>query len=314
MTVRLGTNPIAWSNDDLRTLGGETPLDTCLAEARLAGFAGIELGHKFPGDAATLRPILARHDLALVSGWYSSNLLKRDAATEWKAMQPHLTLLRAMGCEVLILAETSGAVHGDRAVPLSRRPVMTDADWTLFAARLTSLSGAAQAEGLEIAYHHHMGTVVQTEAEIDRLMAETGSALKLLLDTGHAVFAGADPVALARRHRGRIAHVHCKDVRRAAMESALWDVPASVPLSTVPPPPSAARPAGMSFLDAVVAGVFTVPGDGMVDFPAVLAELPGYNGWLVVEAEQDPAIAHPLTYARLGHTNLMGFAKRAGLV
>lgn len=294
MRVRLGTNPIGWSNDDLRALGGATSLETCLAEARAAGFEGIELGHKFPREAAVLRPILDRHGLALVSGWYSASLLQREAAAEFAAMQPHLGLLREMGCSVLILAETSNAIHGDRGARLSRRPVLDEAGWTAFAGRLSALADMVAAAGLVVAYHHHMGTVVQTEAEIDRLMAMTGPSVTLLLDTGHATFAGADPVALARRHRGRIAHVHCKDVRVPVMAEVIsgdW-----------------------SFLDSVVAGVFTVPGDGGVDFPAVLAALPGYQGWLVVEAEQDPAKADPLTFARLGHANLAGFAKRAGLL
>jgi inosose dehydratase len=193
---------------------------------------------------------------------------------------------------VLILAETSNAIHGNRFVPLADRPVLSDADWTTFAGRLTALADAVAEEGLSVAYHHHMGTIVQTEADIDRLMASTGPVLKLLLDTGHAVFAGADPVALARRHRGRIAHVHCKDVRGPMLDAARRD--------------------NSSFLDAVVAGVFTVPGDGMVDFPGVLAELSGYDGWLVVEAEQDPAKAHPLTYASLGFNNLTRLANHAG--
>jgi inosose dehydratase len=291
MTVRLGTNPIGWSNDDLRELGGETPLETCLAEARSAGFEGIELGHKFPRDATVLRPILRRHDLALVSGWYSAGLLLRDVAAELNAMRDHMTLLLALGCEVLILAETSYAIHGDPAVPLSRRPVLPESEWPKFADRLTELSAAVAREGLSIAFHHHMGTIVQSEAEIDRLMAMTGPDLTLLLDTGHARFAGADPIALARRHRARITHVHCKDVRAAEMARG-----------------------DRSFLDNVVDGVFTVPGDGIVDFAAVLAELPGYAGWLVVEAEQDPAKADPLTFARLGRESLAGFAKGAGLL
>jgi inosose dehydratase len=294
MTVRLGTNPIGWSNDDLRELGRETPLETCLAEARSAGFAGIELGHKFPREAALLRPVLDRHGLALVSGWYSADLLTRETGAEFAAMQPHLALLRAMGCSVLILADTGRAIHGDRSAALSQRLVLTDAAWAVFADRLTALADRVAREGLAIAYHHHMGTVVQSEAEIDRLMAMTGAGLGLLLDTGHAAFAGADPVGLARRHRARIAHVHCKDVRQAVMAQAIRD--------------------DWSFLDSVVAGVFTVPGDGAVDFPAVLAEFSTYDGWLVVEAEQDPVKADPLTYARLGHANLAGFAKRAGLL
>jgi inosose dehydratase len=294
MTVRLGTNPIAWSNDDLRELGGTTPLETCLAEARQAGFTGIELGHKFPRDAATLRRVLDAHGLALVSGWYSAALLRRDADAERAAMLPHLALLKALGCSVLILAETSNAIHGDRAVPLSRRPVLTDADWPRFADRLTALGDAVATEGLALAYHHHMGTVVQSGDDIDRLMALCGPSVKLLLDTGHATFGGADPAALAHRHRDRVAHVHCKDIRQREMATA--------------------HTQDWSFLDSVVAGVFTVPGDGAVDFPAVLATLPGYAGWLVVEAEQDPEKANPLVYASKGHDSLVTFARQTGLL
>jgi myo-inosose-2 dehydratase len=291
--VRLGTNPIAWSNDDLRELGGATPLETCLREARQAGYAGIELGHKFPREAAALRAVLAPHGLALVSGWYSAGLLARDPAAELDAMRPHLRLLRDLGCDVLILAETTGAIHGDRAAALSRRPVLDDAAWPGFAAGMTTLAEAVQAEGLRLAYHHHMGTVVQSEAEIDRLMAMTGPAVGLLLDTGHATFASADPVALAARHRDRVVHVHCKDVRPAML--------------------AAAREADWSFLDAVVAGVYAVPGDGMVDFAAVLRELPDYSGWLVVEAEQDPERAPPLEHATRGRLALAAAAAAAGM-
>jgi inosose dehydratase len=294
MTVRLGTNPIAWSNDDLRELGAATPLETCLSEAHQAGFVGIELGHKFPRTIPELRAVLARHDLTLVSGWYSSALLTRDAASEMIAMRSHLNLLKALGCAVLILAETSNAVHGSHSVPLSQRPALTRADWPKFGERLTELAEMTAAEGVSIAYHHHLGTVIQSGDEIDRLLTTTGPALKLLLDTGHATFANADPAALARRWCTRIAHVHCKDVRRDVMEQA--------------------RRADRSFLDAVLAGVFTVPGDGMVDFTAVLRELPGYGGWLVVEAEQDPEKANPLRYAKMGRENLARAARDAGVV
>lgn len=294
MSVRLGTNPIAWSNDDLRALGGATPLETCLTEAREAGFTGIELGHKFPREAGPLKAILDQHDIALVSGWYSSELLVRDAAAELQAIRPHLDLLKAMGCSVLIFAETSNAIHGDQSKPLSARPKLAPGDWAEFGKRVTQVADAVAAEGLTLVYHHHMGTVVESEADIDAFMAATGPSVGLLLDAGHATFAGADPVALAKRYRARIHHVHCKDVRRAVME----DVKAR----------------DTSFLDAVVEGVFTVPGDGCVDFAAVLKELPGYAGWLVVEAEQDPEKANPLTYAKLGHANLKRFAEGAGLL
>lgn len=294
MPVRLGINPIGWSNDDFPEFGGETSLETCLSEAHEAGYAGIELGHKFPRTPEALRAVLAAHDLSLVSGWYSAQLLTRSAEAEFTAARPHIDLLKAMGCQIFILAETSNAVHGDRTIPLSRRPHLADADWLGFARRLTAFAEAVAREGLTVAYHHHMGTVVETRAEIDRLMHLSGPAVTLLLDTGHAVFAGADPVALARIYATRITHVHCKDVREAVMARA--------------------KTTEESFLDSVVAGVFTVPGDGMVDFPAVLAALPAYSGWLVVEAEQDPAQAHPLTYARLGHRNLSRFARAAGLL
>jgi myo-inosose-2 dehydratase len=292
MTVRIGANPIGWSNDDLRELGGATPLETCLAEAREAGFEGMELGHKFPRNARALKEVLDRFGLDLVSGWYSAELLRRSPDEELRALRPHLDLLKTMGCKVLVLAETSDAIHGDRAVPLDARPRLADGQWREFGLRLTAVGDAVLGEGLRLVYHHHMGTVVQSDADIDALMAATGPSVDLLLDTGHATFAGADPAELARAYRNRIGHFHAKDVRPDVMERA--------------------RRERLSFLDAVVAGVFTVPGDGCVDYPAVLHELPGYSGWAVVEAEQDPAKAHPLTYARMGYANLRRYLSAAG--
>lgn len=291
--IRLAINPLTWTNDDMPELGAGTPLETCLSEARQAGFAGVELGNKFPREAATLAPILARHDLALASGWYGSRLLERDVDAEMAAAEPHIALLRAMGCTACVFAEVSRAVHGDRAAPLSRRPVLDDADWSVLAPRLADMARRLAARGLRLAYHHHMGTVIETAAEIDRLMESTGPEFGLLLDTGHLTFAGGDPVALARRHAGRIAHVHCKDVRAPVMADA--------------------KARDLPFLMAVLDGVFTVPGDGAVDFAAVFAALAegGYDGWLVVEAEQDPARAHPLTYARMGHDHVAALAGRA---
>ena len=294
MGVKLGINPIGWSNDDLQWLGGETSLDTCLAETKQAGYDGIELGHKFPRVASELAPIMERHGLAIVSGWYSTELLTRGAKAEIAAMQPHLTLLKAMGCGVLIAAECSNTVHGTQSIPLADRPVLASGDWKQFGAGMTELGKAVADAGLELVYHHHMGTVVQSGEEIDRLMDESGPEVRLLLDTGHATFGGVDPVQLARTYRTRIGHVHCKDIRAPIM-ARVW----------------AER---LSFLDGVIEGVFTVPGDGMVDFPAVLAELPGYDRWLVVEAEQDPKKAHPLTYATMGRKNLAAYARGAGLL
>ena len=293
MTLRLGINPLTWMNDDMPELGAETPLETCLAEAREAGFEGIELGNKFPRTAAELSPILARHGLALVSGWYGARLLERDVEAELNAAEPHNALLSAMGCGVMVHAEVSRAIHGQRGTPLSRRPVLWEADWAVLIPRLAAFARRLKAKGLHLAYHHHMGTVIETEAEIDRLMAETPPEVGLLLDTGHLTFAGGDPARVAQRHAGRIVHVHCKDIRAAVLERS--------------------RQRDLPFLAAVLEGVFTVPGDGCVDFSAVLRPLAarGYVGWLVVEAEQDPANAHPLTYARMGHDALSRFARAA---
>ena len=295
MPVRLGVSPIGWSNDDLPELGGDTPLETCLAEARRAGFEGIELGNKFPRDASALRPILSPYGLALISGWYGAHLLQRSLSEETAAIEAHLSLLVEMGCRVMVFAETSGSTAGDARRPLSQRPRLGEKDWNDFGRRLNNLAGHLAARGIAMAYHHHMGTVVESEGEIDRLMAATGEDVGLLLDTGHLVFAGADPVAVARRHRHRINHVHCKDVRGEVL--------------------SRVRAADASFLDTVVDGVFTVPGDGLVDFAGVLAVLRGadYHGWLVVEAEQDPAKAPPFEYARMGFAHLSAAAVRAGL-
>jgi inosose dehydratase len=295
MSIRIGINPITWSNDDLPELGGETPLETCLAETRQAGYAGIELGNKFPRQSAALRPILGRHGLALVSGWYSGRLLERTAEAEIRAVEPHLRLLSDMGCAVMVFAETTGGVAGERGTPVTQRPRLSEVQWPVFTERLTAVADHLAERGVRMAYHHHMGTVIETEAEIDRLMRSTSESVSLLLDTGHLTYAGADPTAVTQRHIARINHVHCKDVRPAVL--------------------AAMREGNRSFLDAVVEGVFTVPGDGAVGFPAVLGILKAasYRGWLVVEAEQDPAKAHPVTYARMGYDYLSRAANAAGL-
>ncbi|HZS34922.1 MAG TPA: myo-inosose-2 dehydratase [Methylomirabilota bacterium] len=295
MTVRIGVNPIGWTNDDLHSLGDDISLEVCLAEARQAGYAGIELGRKFPREPAALRAVLRRHGLDLVSGWYGAHLLRRTVKEELAAMQAHVDLLADLGCRAVVFAEETDAVQGRLGVPLSARPRLAEADWGRFADALTEVGEALRARGMRLAYHHHMGTVVETEAEIDRLMASTGEAVGLLLDTGHLTYAGGDVPGVARRHAARLAHVHCKDVRPAVLAEA--------------------RRRDQSFLDAVIAGVFTVPGDGCVDYRALLALLheTGYAGWLVVEAEQDPKKAPPLTYARLGFAHLSRLLAELGM-
>lgn len=293
-SVRLGINPITWTNDDMPELGGDTPLETCLAEASRAGYAGIEMGGKFPKSADRLTPILEEHGLVLVSGWYSGRLLSRSVAEEVTAMQAHLDLMAGMGCATMVFAEGTGTTQGDRTMPASRRMLVPKGEWPSYGARLTELAKRMADRGVAMAFHHHIGTPVQTAEEIDRLMEATGDAVGLLLDTGHATYAGIEPITLAARYAARINHVHCKDVRGDRLRTVL--------------------DADRSFLNAVLEGVFTMPGDGSVAFGPVLARLAeaGYAGWLVAEAEQDPAKAPPFAYALMGHRNLVALAEAAG--
>jgi inosose dehydratase len=296
MSIRLGINPIGWTNDCMGWLGDLILPDTCLAEARGAGFSGIELGRKLPREAGRLGAMLKRHGLDLVSGWYSARLWERDAKAEIAAMRPHLKLLKALRAPVMVFAETSGEIVNNVAAPLSSRPrIAKAADWRRLGRRFTEVAKHLAGEGVPMAVHHHMGTMIQTEADIDRLMENSGEAVGLLLDTGHLTLAGGDPVGLARKFGPRIRHVHCKDVRRYALAACI------------------AR--DVSFSEAVLCGVFTAPGDGIVDYPGVLKALARarYSGWLVQEAEQDPRLAHPATYARLGRAHLARVSAAARL-
>lgn len=294
MSVRIGINPITWTNDDFPELGGDTPLETCLAETREAGYLGTELGGKFPRESAVLGPLLARYDLALVAGWWDGRILEREVNAEFDALLPHLTLHRDLGAKRVVYADTSRGRHDMIWRPISERPKLADDEWTAYGRKVTALAERMADFGVGMAFHHHMGTIVETDAEVDRLMAVTGEAVGLLFDTGHSSFSGGDPLALLSRNIGRVVHVHCKDVRPEKLARA--------------------RAGDMSFMDAVLDGIFTVPGDGSIDYPTILKRLhdAGYAGWLVVEAEQDPRKAHPLTYARTGYENLLRVARAAG--
>jgi myo-inosose-2 dehydratase len=288
----VGVNPIGWSNDDFRELGGDVPLERCLSEMHAAGFEGTELGHKYPHEAGALSALLARHELRLVSGWHSLHVLERPLEDEWRALAAHLDLLGALGCQVAVVAECSRRTYTDPTAPLHferNGDGLSPEEWSRLASGLENLSARAAQRGLRLAYHPHMGTVVQTEPEIGALMART-QALGLLLDTGHLAFAGADPLRVLHGHRDRIVHVHLKSVRPAIVRRV--------------------RAEERSFAWAVAAGVFTVPGDGGIDFEPLVAGLreAGYRGWLVVEAEQDPAQAPPLEYALRARAHLRRIA------
>lgn len=296
--IRFGTNPIAWSNDDDPSLGADISLEQCLSDAAEIGFEGIEKGHKMPSQAGALSAVLAPYGLAFISGWHSLNLLSRSLADEKRAVQPHLDLLKAMGCEVCIACETSNAVHGRNDTPVSQRPRLADRAWEPFCDAVEAMAEFTAAQGIRLAYHHHMGTVVEGPEDIDRFMSRVGPQTGLLLDTGHAHFGGADPVDLAARYMDRVVHIHAKNVRP--------DVLAEV------------RDSDLSFLEGVRRGVFTVPGDpeGALSFEPVLREAAraGYEGWLVIEAEQDPALRNPFKYQSLGLRSLRQAAQAAHLI
>lgn len=269
----VGANPIIWSNDDFADLAGDVPLETILAEMRAAGFAGSELGHAYPRTPAPLAEALGRHRLRLVSGWHSTYLASRPLAAEEESFRAHLNLLKTLGARVAIVAECTRCIHGTRDAALgftaATTPRLNDSEWSRLCSGLGRLAELAAAEEMRVVYHHHMGTVIQLEEDLERVLAGA-PAMSLLLDPGHLAFAGIDPVAVARRHAARIGHVHLKSVRSPVADLV--------------------RREGWSFYRAVASGVFTIPGDGCVDFPAIFAILAAadYRGWLVAEAEEDP--------------------------
>lgn len=292
--IKLGIAPIAWSNDDLPKLGGETTLETCLSEAKAAGFSGVEKGGKFHLDPKVLGPILEEHGVVLCSGWFSGSLRYGTVEEEKKNIKEQLHLFQKLGCPVMVYAETTGTVQGQIDTPVADRPVMPDDEFGPYGEKLTAFGDWLKAEGCPISYHHHMGTVIETEHEVDLLMGATGTSVGLLLDTGHLTFAGGDVLATTKRHGERINHVHCKDIRGDVLERL--------------------RAGNWSFLKGVLEGVFTVPGDGMIDygpFAKLLAEI-GYRGWVVVEAEQDPIKANPFEMAKIGHAALTKAFEEAG--
>jgi inosose dehydratase len=285
--VKIGINPISWANDDLPELGGDTPLERILSEGSAIGYRGFELGNKFPREPEALRNVLAQYQVELVSGWYSGHLAQRSVDEEITAVGPHLQLLAKNGANVMVYGEVADSIQGKQDIPLSQRPQFgSDVQWQDYASRLDAFARYTLSRGVKLAYHHHMGAYVQTGADVDRLMSLTGPEVGLLLDSGHLTFAGADPLDVLNKHIARVCHVHCKDVRPGILAQAHKE--------------------DWSFLKSVLKGVFTVPGDGVIDFRSLLNRLHkhGYRGWLVVEAEQDPALAPSYQYAQMGFRHL----------
>ena len=294
MKAKLGIAPIAWTNDDLPELGGDTPLETCLSDARLAGYAGIETGGKFPRDPKVLEPVLRAKDLQLCGGWYSGTLLDNDIEAEKDKIAEQIDLFKAMRAPCIVYGETAGTIQNIRGAALNARRSLDEEQIRVYGRKLTAFAQWCHEMGMPIAFHHHMATAIETERDVDLLMAHTGEALRLLYDAGHMAFAGGDVLRVIRNHGSRILHVHAKDIRQDAVSSL--------------------DRSQESFLDSVLKGAFTVPGDGSLDFTAIIQQLAdvGYEGWFVVEAEQDPALYPPLEMARIGHAALTRTLEAAG--
>ena len=294
MSIKLGIAPIAWSNDDMPELGGETTLEQCLSEASRAGFTGIESGGKFPKNSKELIPKLKKENLQLCSGWYGASLLKNSPKEEYVLMREQMNLFKDCKSPCMVFAEITNSIQGDPKTPLSKKPKLSEDEWKLLIARINEISKMMINEGMPLAYHHHMGTVIETESETRRLIENTKDDVKLLIDTGHMLFAGGDSIKLTEDFIDRIVHVHCKDIRKNVLEKSLKN--------------------DSTFRQAFLDGAFTVPGDGCIDYKPFLTVLKkrNYQGWLVVEAEQDPAKANPFEYAKIGYNYLSKTAKECG--
>ena len=295
MSVKLGIAPIAWSNDDMPELGGDTPLEQCLSEASKAGYVGIESGGKFPKTSNELLPKLDKYNLKLCSGWYSGNLRKNSVEQEKNLIQDQLKLFKDCEAPCIVFAEVFGSIQGDPTKKLSNRPKMTDQEWKDYCTKISELAKYLEDEGMPLAYHHHMGTVIETEEETIRLLENTDDSVKLTLDTGHMLFAQGNSINIINKFEERIIHIHCKDIREEVLKKALSE--------------------DLSFRDAFLEGAFTVPGDGCIDYKPLFDILKknNYQGWLVVEAEQDPKKANPLEYAIKGYKYITDTLKKSNL-
>ena len=281
--IKFGIAPINWSNDDLLELGADITLEQCLGDMQKAGFSGTEMGHKYPTDAQRLKPILGRYNLDLASAWFSTYFVQStNPEEELDRLEKSLQFLSAMGANTVNLAECSGAVHNARHIPLLQKPVFDEKDWDRLIRGLSKAGQLCHTYGIQAGYHHHMGTGIESYEEIERLMKSTDpETISLCADTGHLCYAGIDPLDVFKNFSDRIKHIHLKDVRRNILESGPGNKG--------------------SFLDSVLEGVFTVPGDGMIDFVPIFEAVVDseYEGWMIVEAEQNPAKADPLQYAQM---------------
>ena len=292
MKARLGIAPIAWWNDDLAELSDDVSLEECLRQASVAGFTGMETGRRFPMDMNELGPILKKYGISVCGGWFSGLLLDGDIEAEKERIAAQMAFFKAANAPCIVYGETARSIQGIKSAPLATKPRLTEAEIAAYGRKISDFADWCASQGMPISYHHHMAAAIETEQELDQLMKH--STVPLLFDAGHMAFAGGDVLRVLDKHHGRITHVHTKDIRRAVVDRL--------------------DRSKESFLDAVVKGAFTVPGDGSLDFEAIVKRCAqhGYEGWFVVEAEQDPKVSPPLDMAIKGHTELMRVMKAAG--
>ena len=296
MSVKIGISPIAWQNDDLPDLTAGYTMEQALRESREIGYTGVERGQRMPHDTNGLRAYLDANDIALCGGWCSGNLLVNDLATEIAAITQQVDQFIALNAPCIVYAECSNTVQGNITVPVNSRPKLSRAEVLAYAAKLSDVAKWSADRGMPMAYHHHMGSIIESEDDVNALMQGSTPDLHLCFDTGHLLFGGGDVLATLKRWGDRVHHVHFKDIRPEIVKDV--------------------RANDRSFLDAVIAGAFTVPGDGCIDFQAVANQLKAmdYAGWIVVEAEQDPAKANPYTYSKMGYEHIIQVCAKAGLV
>ena len=292
MKARLGIAPIAWWNDDLAELSDDVSLEECLNQASTAGFTGMETGRRFPMDMAELGPILDKYGISVCGGWFSGLLLDGDIEVEKERIHQQMEFFKAAKAPCIVYGETARSIQGVKSAPLATKPKLSEAEITAYGRKMSDFADWCAAQGMPISYHHHMAAAIETEEELDLLMKH--SSVPLLFDAGHMAFAGGAVIRVLDKHHARITHVHTKDVRKDVIDKLDRQ--------------------SESFLDAVVKGAFTVPGDGSLDFEAIVKRCVhhGYEGWFVVEAEQDPKVSPPLEMAKKGHKELMRVMAAAG--
>ena len=297
MSVRIGISPIAWQNDDLPELTADYSMAQALSEAREIGYTGVERGQRMPKDTEGLRAYLDDANIALCGGWCSGNLLVHSVEEECAAITAQVEQFAALGAPCIVYAECSNTVQGHPNTPVNDRPKLSRDEVRAYAAKLSEVAEWSADRGMLVAYHHHMGTIIESEDEVNWLMEGSSDALHLCFDSGHLLFGGGDVLATLDRWGDRVYHVHYKNLRESVARGV--------------------REGGQSFLDGVVAGAFTVPGDaeGAIDFGPVTDALKrmDYRGWIVVEAEQDPAKADPYRYSKMGFEHIVQQCERAGL-